>query len=401
MTTIKLLTISTNFILLISAAGVVQAIILAALLFFHPKSDRTASSFLSLHILTISLFMLMPVVEYFFSWRSLAALISFQYLIGPFLYLYIRSFKGSITWRIAWPHFLLFAIVSGIMIFYYYPWISKFPDSDKAPLEILLAPITYALVFARNAQMLAYYFLCRRILGRYQRSIQHLFSETSKVNLDWIKWLLNGFLLLIIIVFAIIYFIVTYPENFSLFILISTAVITPYIYVVAIKGMGQPTLWQIEAGKNKEKIEEEITVVEKIQTSTKRSEPPLSQPLVDEKTNEIIGGIILLMEKDKLYQEPELTLQLLSDKLRVPAYQVSQAINDGLKKNFYDVVNGYRVEEAKRLLIDSKNKNYTILSVGFEAGFNSKTTFNTVFKKFTGLTPTEFRDKFKLALQEI
>jgi AraC-like DNA-binding protein len=64
-----------------------------------------------------------------------------------------------------------------------------------------------------------------------------------------------------------------------------------------------------------------------------------------------------------------------------------------MKKNFYDLVNGYRVEEAKRLLLDPKNTNYTILSVGFEAGFNSKTTFNTVFKKFTGLTPTDFRKK--------
>jgi len=63
-----------------------------------------------------------------------------------------------------------------------------------------------------------------------------------------------------------------------------------------------------------------------------------------------------------------------------------------LKKSFYDVINSYRVEEAKRLLLDEKNRNYTILSVGFEAGFNSKTTFNPVFKKFTGVTPTEYRD---------
>jgi AraC-like DNA-binding protein len=101
------------------------------------------------------------------------------------------------------------------------------------------------------------------------------------------------------------------------------------------------------------------------------------------------------MEKDKLYQEPELTLQTLSDKLGVQSYQVSQAINEGLKKSFYELVNGYRVEEAKRLLLDPKNENYTILSVGFEAGFNSKTTFNTVFKRFTGFTPSEFREKQK------
>lgn len=68
-----------------------------------------------------------------------------------------------------------------------------------------------------------------------------------------------------------------------------------------------------------------------------------------------------------------------------------------MKRNFYDLVNSYRVEEAKRLLLDPKNSNYTILSVGFEAGFNSKTTFNTVFKKFTGLSPTEFKERKKIA----
>ena len=103
------------------------------------------------------------------------------------------------------------------------------------------------------------------------------------------------------------------------------------------------------------------------------------------------------MERDKLYQEHELTLQTLSDKLSIPTYQASQAIKEGMNKNFYDLVNGYRVEEAKRLLVDPKNENFTILSVGFEAGFNSKTTFNTVFKKFTGVTPTEYRDQKKLA----
>ena len=111
------------------------------------------------------------------------------------------------------------------------------------------------------------------------------------------------------------------------------------------------------------------------------------------KAEDLVKGIVMLMEEDKLYQETELTLQQLAEKLQAPTYQVSAALNDGLKKNFYDVVNGYRVEEAKRLLLDAKNRNYTILSVGFEAGFNSKTTFNTVFKKFTGLTPTEYRDK--------
>ena len=88
-----------------------------------------------------------------------------------------------------------------------------------------------------------------------------------------------------------------------------------------------------------------------------------------------------------------MTVQQVALKVGLPTYQVSQAINEGMKRNFYELVNSYRVAEAKQLLLDPRNKEFTILSVGFEAGFNSKTTFNTVFKKFTGLTPTEFRDK--------
>jgi AraC-like DNA-binding protein len=113
---------------------------------------------------------------------------------------------------------------------------------------------------------------------------------------------------------------------------------------------------------------------------------------------EIVKKISVAMEQDRLYQETELTLQQLSAHLQYPSHQVSQAINDGMNKTFYELVNGFRVEEAKRLLLNPDNRSFTILSVGFEAGFNSKTTFNTVFKKFTGLTPTEFRDRQRQAV---
>jgi AraC-like DNA-binding protein len=58
--------------------------------------------------------------------------------------------------------------------------------------------------------------------------------------------------------------------------------------------------------------------------------------------------------------------------------------------NFYDFINGYRIMEAKRLLLDPSKRHYTVLAIAFESGFNSKTTFNKVFRKVTGLTPTEF-----------
>ena len=186
-----------------------------------------------------------------------------------------------------------------------------------------------------------------------------------------------------------------YPDNFYLWALIYVALLTPYIYMATFKGITQPTIWQIQPGKNKENIEQEMQEAGK-ETMTETKTKILTTGTDDSRVSEITIRVLAAMGKDKLYQEPELSLQNLADKLLYPSYQVSQAINEGMEKNFYDLINGYRVEEAKRLLLDEKSRNYTILSVGFEAGFNSKTTFNTVFKKFTGLTPSEYREKQKV-----
>ena len=190
-----------------------------------------------------------------------------------------------------------------------------------------------------------------------------------------------------------------YPEHFNLLLLTNMVVATPYIYVASYKGFLQPSIWQIQPGINKETVEEEMQQVKEIEmiaNDIQKSKSPKAG-LSGERIGDLVKKITTLMEDEKLYQETELTLQQLAGKLQVPTYQVSQSLNEGMKKNFYDVVNGYRVDEAKRLLLDEKNRNFTILSVGFEAGFNSKTTFNTVFKKFTGLTPTEYREKKKMA----
>src|SRR5678815_1865808 len=106
-----LLAISTSLMLFISSAGVIQAVGLAGILYFHPGSDRSVNLFLSLHILTISILMLAGVTQYLLNWQTIIFHLSFQFLIGPFLYLYVRSFKEIITWRKAWPHFVLFAII--------------------------------------------------------------------------------------------------------------------------------------------------------------------------------------------------------------------------------------------------------------------------------------------------
>ena len=97
------------------------------------------------------------------------------------------------------------------------------------------------------------------------------------------------------------------------------------------------------------------------------------------------------MKINKPFIDPEITLKKLSEQVDIPFRYLSQIINENLHKNFYDFINNYRIEEAKKLLSDPGCKK-TILEILYQIGFNSKSSFNTSFKKNTGLTPTQFRE---------
>jgi len=343
--------------------------------------------YLVAYILSMTIPMFTPLVHHFYAWQRLPYFNPIVLLVAPFLYLYVCSFHEQITWRKMWPHFIVFAIGVGLEAYVLLVLAPRFPLAQQIPREVIHNPVAIARIVLRIVQMLTYAYFAGRKLRTYQRSIQQLYSETSRIDLAWMRWLINGYLLLTFWMIALYGLILSFPERFQLIILINTVVITPYLYAITFKGISQPTLWQARPASSREAVLEEIHVVEEVQ---ERSQKTVLNP---ERKDDILTGIQALMDDDKLYLQPELTLQDLADRLRIPAYQVSQAINDGLQKTFYDLVNGCRVAEAKRLLLDPKNKNIKIMAVAFDSGFNSKTTFNTVFKKFTGVTPSEFKER--------
>ncbi len=112
-----------------------------------------------------------------------------------------------------------------------------------------------------------------------------------------------------------------------------------------------------------------------------------------EKADEIVPELLGLMEKEKLFLNPDLTLMELSKKLKIHFNHLSRIINEKFELNYNDFVNRYRIEEAKRLLTDPEQKETTILDIIYSTGFYSKSVFNIAFKKFTGMTPSEFRKK--------
>ncbi|MET3879824.1 helix-turn-helix transcriptional regulator [Chitinophaga sp. OAE865] len=99
-----------------------------------------------------------------------------------------------------------------------------------------------------------------------------------------------------------------------------------------------------------------------------------------------------LMRDEKLYTDQELSLPQLAEKLDLSLHELSWLLNKEIGKNFYQYINHFRVEQAKELLQSPRHLHLSILAIGFDAGFNSKTTFNSTFKKMVGMTPREFRD---------
>jgi len=114
------------------------------------------------------------------------------------------------------------------------------------------------------------------------------------------------------------------------------------------------------------------------------------------KANQYFKKLESLMQLKKLYRNPSLSLASTADKLGISACYLSSMINSLLQKGFIDFVNEYRIADVKRNLNSGEFEHYTVVSVGLEAGFNSKSAFYTAFKKHTGLTPMEYKNRYQL-----
>ena len=97
------------------------------------------------------------------------------------------------------------------------------------------------------------------------------------------------------------------------------------------------------------------------------------------------------MREEMPYLDCELSIADVSERLKIPKYHITQIINEKLNKNFYMFINEYRINEVKRKISDERYKEHSIIRIAYDSGFNTKSTFNTIFKKFTNLTPTEYR----------
>jgi AraC-like DNA-binding protein len=125
--------------------------------------------------------------------------------------------------------------------------------------------------------------------------------------------------------------------------------------------------------------------------------PPLAQPkyqrnrLDDAEAAELVAKLEVLMARDEPFRDGGLTLQMLADSLGATPHMLSQVLNVRIGKSFFVFVNGYRAEALKASLADAAQGERGVLDLALAAGFNSKSTLNSFFKRHTGMTPTEYR----------
>ena len=159
--------------------------------------------------------------------------------------------------------------------------------------------------------------------------------------------------------------------------------LTPFLYLSSIFFLAYFSLQQREIF---DFSQSELKELSSLKTDKKEN----SKRVSDVRMAELNEKLKTLIHSEKIYLENDLSLPKLAEKLAATSNETSFLINEMYQDNFYNFINKYRIEEAKTLLLSDRYSQLNILGIAFESGFNSKTTFNTTFKKYIGLSPTAF-----------
>ena len=300
--------------------------------------------------------------------------------LAPMIYFYVKSITTSkFTFRGKdWWHFAgAFALIGFRTSIYIYDAIQPgFDETQNGILKLAVdEPIVQPiLVFLEFAAMLLYLAFTFQLFYNYRNKIKQYFSNTYKLELNWVLSFLIAFTLLFLYgaIQTLISELITplsYTQQWWLNLLMALVVL-----YVGVTGYFTNT-----------------TKLKKLKFSFTPN--PISIPQSDKSKDVSQQEIDLVknhMESQKPYLNPELNLSDLAEELEMTRAQLSQVINSGFNKNFNDFVNQFRVNAFKEKLNEGQHKQLSLLGIAYDCGFNSKATFNRVFKKLTQTSPTEF-----------
>jgi len=306
---------------------------------------------------------------------------SFAYLYAPLFYFYIKSLteRGSIIRKYDIIHFMPFILYTiYLMVIFYFK-----PADIKREMIInneVITPVMWKILTGLlHIQIVIYIILSVRNLRLYKYEVRNIYSSLNKASFSWLKFLVAGLTLLwltdITRFLATLYAheLRTITEAFLFlgFLLLC--------YIIVYKAMVQPEIFT------------------KFISLKKQKRQSLSKSL----SERYMQKLLLYMENEKPYYDPDITLIDLSERVSIPPRSLSEVINNALGQNFYDFINSYRIKESERLLAKESTPFKTILEVMYEVGFNNKTSFNNTFKKSTGMTPTQFKKMVSLTASRI
>jgi len=307
-------------------------------------------------------------------------------LYGPLLYLYTRSvlFNDFVMRPKTFIHFLPFVLLTLLSIASF----ALMPVDEKlkmlhAVLDRKIPTYIYLIAAALYLHFFVYMFLCLRMIRQYQFAASNKFSDTQRTNITWLRSTVLFFIIFMLLgVLNGIIGLTQLTKYYYLFLTALIAVFFLFINRVMLKALRVPGVFSVMS--EKEAKEEQPGAPKYI-----------SSGLHETEKKKIEEQLIQYMRKEKSYLQSELSLNQLAAELSVKPKILSQIINEKLGQNFFDFINTYRIEEAKRLLVEHEDPKITVLEILYEVGFNSKSSFNTVFKKNTGLTPSDFKKKYR------
>ena len=364
-----------HLFLILIYGGIVQGVFIVLLLNNRGVKKGRANFFLSILLLSLAF----SIAHIFFAGAVLDH-ISTQvysmgdptfYLIAPLLWFYASELTGRSvkwTWKLLLHFTPFFVIIICSLSFR-----SVNSESFHAFINMHHRAMIIFFWITLVVQFSWYQLLVRRRWVIYQSRIEQEVSNTEHVSISWIRFFMMVFML-INILFLFSLFIAIHFQGGSWLPMTTAFIFSLSIFAIGYKGILQKDVFQ----KGEEYSPDDVVTT-------------VSPPAKEKPDQSRIDQLLTYMEANKPYLDPELTLTGLAKGLDVTRSQLSQLINEGTGDNFYDFVNKYRVEQVKKLMVDPAMKHFNMLGLALEAGFKSKSTFNLIFKRFTGLTPTEYR----------
>lgn len=300
---------------------------------------------------------------------------------GPMLYLYILYLTGRQPNRYNWLLHFAPAIITYIYL------INFFILTSQEKVYIYEYGTTAYRIFRKIIKVvivlsgILYVILSILAVRRYKKQISDLYSNTEKINLNWSYYLITGI--------ALIWIAVILKNEILIFTLVSLFIIVAAYFGISRVGILEFASKQSDITEEKQAEQNDDIVAVKYQKTFAG----------EDAIQDIYKKLTYQMEHEKLYKDPELNLNHVAALLGIQPNILSQTINSVENKNFYDYINRQRIEEFKRIVVLPENQKFTILSLAFESGFNSKTSFNRNFKKYMDSSPREFIKSQNLDLQ--